>query len=183
LDNLWSIKNIVITGNKRIDSRVIPKGAGFEGSPPGSYEILYHKNRKVVMSSNAMELEDMREFVSKASGHVVVGGLGLAIVVNELLKKESIKSITIIEIEQSVIDLTGGRVADKEGVSIIKGDVRTFNFKELKNLPDFVYIDIWDDSNKDSYKDRLSVLDYWSRCCDNCYAWALDRSKEDYEGF
>ena len=175
----WSIQQVEITGDKyQLENEHPVQGAGFEGSPPGSYEILYNSDKQVVvMSDNLMEIEDQEEFLGVAEGHIVIGGLGLGLIALRLLKKKGIKSITIIEIDQDVIDLVSPRLTPYPEVSVVQGDVRNFNYNVLKFPPDYVYMDIWDDATSGSFKDRISVLNHWRQCCKHCFAWALERSE------
>lgn len=175
----WSIKTVEITGDKtQLEHEHPVQGAGFEGSPPGTYEILYNNDKKsVIMSDNLMETEDQEEFLGLAEGHIVIGGLGLGLIALRLLKKSGIKSITIIEIDQDVIDLVSPRLVSYPEVSVLLGDVRNFNYNTLKFPPDYVYMDIWDGTSTGSFQDRISVLNYWSQCCKRCFAWALERSE------
>ena len=175
----WSIKTIEITGDKsQLEDEHPIQGAGFEGSPPGTYEILYNNDKQiVVMSDNLMEIEDQEEFLGVAEGHIVIGGLGLGIITLRLLKKKGIKSITVIEIDQDVIDLVSPRLTSYPEVSVVQGDVRNFNCNILKFSPDYVYMDIWDNACRSSLQDRISVLNHWKQCCKHCFAWALERSR------
>jgi phospholipid N-methyltransferase len=46
-----------------------------------------------------------KEKVKKANGNVLIGGLGLGLVIHNILNKQEVKSITIIEINKDLIEL------------------------------------------------------------------------------
>jgi len=173
----WSIRQVEIPC-KEEDCR----SCGFEDSPPGVYDLLYHNDRKTVMSNSLMEIEDQEEFLSIAVGNVLIGGLGLGIIVSRLLNKGGIDSIVVIESEQGVIDLIAPKFSNCPKVSIILGNVKNFEPQQLTKSPDCVYLDIWDKADSRSYQDRISVLNHWSQYCDCCYAWALEKSQKLFKG-
>lgn len=108
---------------------------------PGTYKKLVIAN-EVVMSNTRMEIITNREFVLSAHGNVLINGLGLGMVVEQLLKKDRVEHITIIEKDQTVIDLVAPVFKNEERVTIIKACA--FEYQPPKGvIYDFVWHDIW----------------------------------------
>src|SRR4030042_2685778 len=59
----------------------------------------------IVMSDTPAEVNDSRDFVAEATGDILVGGLGLGIVVRQLLDKPEIGHVTGVEIYPDVLSL------------------------------------------------------------------------------
>ena len=80
--------------------------AMFHGIPTGKFIKLTHRG-EVVMSDTAMEKRTNRDFVVKAHGNVLIGGLGIGLILLAIQDKEDIEQITVIEKNKEVIELVG----------------------------------------------------------------------------
>src|SRR4051812_46073804 len=76
------------------------------GLEAGKYvRLIDVHNMDVVMSDTAMECYTNAGFCRRANGHVLVAGIGIGYIINEIQNRENIKSITVIEKYQSIIDM------------------------------------------------------------------------------
>lgn len=119
---------------------------------PGTYTRLRGDGRGVIMSNTPAEIDDHREAVNLAHGDVFIAGLGLGMVLEAMLSKADVYSITVLEIEPEIIGLVAPYYADEPKVSILCGDAR----EPSAVLPDgkrfdFLYFDIWDTICGDNY--------------------------------
>lgn len=71
---------------------------------PGTYRRLC-VGGVLMMTDTRAEKNDHIAAVKNAKGHCLVTGLGLGMVANAMALKESVESVTVVEIEQDVIDL------------------------------------------------------------------------------
>jgi len=138
-------------GNVKIDSFTIGDKeynrqlGGFYRSgrivPKGKYKRLYI-NGEVMMSNTPDEIRDFSSFVSKANGDILVNGLGLGVLVQALLNKEDVESITVIEINEDVIKLVAPTYEKDKRFKVINADA--FEYKPEKGVKfDYVWHDIW----------------------------------------
>ena len=102
------------------------------------------------MSLNPNEIETMKPYISKAKGNVLVLGLGMGYVPFMLSLKNCVKSITIIEKDQEIINLFNELIypsfVNKEKIKIIKGDAIEFARKSQKEgTYDYIFADLWHD--------------------------------------
>lgn len=114
-----------------------------------SYLALTEGNN-IWMSLNPNEIETMKPYINKARGNVLVLGLGMGYVPFMLSLKNCIKSITIIERDQEIINLFNELIypsfPNKEKIKIIKGDAVEYARKAQKEAtPDYVFADLWHD--------------------------------------
>src|SRR5512135_3511517 len=79
--------------------------------PAGEYTRL-SRNGQVIMSDTPDEIRDFSHFVNRATGSILINGLGLGLVVQALLDKPLISEITVIEISNDVIQLVHPYIAD-----------------------------------------------------------------------
>ncbi|MDR8350775.1 hypothetical protein FPK35_22890, partial [Acinetobacter baumannii] len=93
--------------------------------PAGEYRRLSY-NSDVVMSNTPMEIRTCMDFIERATGHVLINGLGLGMVLNAVLMKADVTHVTVIEKEQDVINLVAASFADDKRVEIICADAMTF---------------------------------------------------------
>lgn len=95
-----------------------------------------------VMSDTESELRDNNQFIKVASGHVLIMGLGLGCIIEKLIRKRSIKSITVIEKYQDVIDLVLPHIRDPR-LKVIHADCLEYTPAENEKY-DYIWHDIWD---------------------------------------
>lgn len=126
-----------------------------EGILPGTYVSLTCKHpdmfgmsQTVMMSDTPMEKFTNQAFLNYAKGRILIAGLGIGMLPASLSKKEDVESITIIELNQEVIDLVEPLIrkyvknADK--IKIVQADAYKYPSEHLNERYDFVYLDIWD---------------------------------------
>lgn len=108
------------------------------------YVILHDKSiNKTMMSSHEFEIVTNQKFLDNAKGDVLIFGLGLGLIVHPLLQDKSIKSITIVEIDDGLIDLVFPIVIENDPytkVNVINSDAFSF---ETDMMFDTIYFDIW----------------------------------------
>ena len=114
-----------------------------------SYLALTEGNN-IWMSLNPNEIETMKPYINKARGNVLVLGLGMGYVPFMLSLKNCVKSITIVERDQEIINLFNELIypsfPNKEKIKIIKGDAVEYARKAQKEAThDYVFADLWHD--------------------------------------
>lgn len=145
-------------GEARLELYTIPENdffAAMSGIPSGDYVRLF-VGGELLMSNTRMEYYTQREFMIKAHGDVVIGGLGLGSVVFGIQDKAEVTSVTVLEKSQDVIDLITSQTSFNEKVKIICADVFEW-VPENKMKFDCVYMDIWPYINTDVYKEMVEL--------------------------
>jgi len=119
-------------------------GMGRRTISPGKYQRLM-RGSVVVMSNTDAEINDHRHAMYKMrdSENVLINGLGLGVVLRDILDSDTLKSVTVIEISEDVIRLVGPTFQDDERVNIVCCDA--FKYKPPKGIRyGVVWHDIWD---------------------------------------
>ena len=80
-----------------------------DGIMLGTYIRLTH-NGECVMSDTNMEQRTNLRFCLKAYGDIIIGGLGIGMIIMAIQDKPEVKSITVIEKNQEVIDLVASQL-------------------------------------------------------------------------
>ena len=161
-----------------------------------SYLALTEGNN-IWMSLNPNEIETMKPFISKGRGDVLVLGLGMGYVPFMLASKNCVKSVTIIEKDQNIIDLFNEFIwpsfINKEKITIIKDDAIEYVKRQKEATYDYIFADLWHDpedglplfvSLKKSNKDINCWLDasmyaLLRRCMITLLEETLNGSKEE----
>lgn len=166
------------------------KAEGFwalrQGIPTGEY-IRLLVNGELMMSNTPMEKRTSASFVCNAEGDVLICGLGIGLVILPLLESEKVKSITVVEKYQDVIDCVLPQIKEydtENKLTVICEDC--FKFKTDKRF-DTVFIDIWANINSDIYKEEMkplkrkyrNLLREGRQTLDNVYVWAEYEAKHD----
>lgn len=160
-----------------LDEKVV--SSSFEEYSPFGYfkeKIGYpvlKKNGSNWMELVPHELSSMKKDIEKASGNVLVFGLGLGYFAYMISSKKEVKSITIVENDKEIIDLFSNHLLTefehKEKIKIIEGDA--LKYKKFSSF-DFVYIDI--------YRDELDGLPLLGKMLNNeklskdAHFWFID---------
>jgi hypothetical protein len=117
-------------------------------SPPGTYVSLRVRNdageSQVMMSDFHYERATCVEVVRRAHGHVLIAGLGVGMILHPMLKKLEVRSVTVIEKYQDVIDLISPTLPRSRKLSIVRDDI--FRWTPPRgNRYDVIWFDIWPD--------------------------------------
>jgi hypothetical protein len=117
-------------------------------SPPGTYVSLRVRNdageSQVMMSDFHYERATCVEVVRRAHGHVLIAGLGVGMILHPMLKKQEVRSVTVVEKYQDVVDLISPTLPRNRKLSIVRDDI--FRWTPPRgNRYDVIWFDIWPD--------------------------------------
>lgn len=116
---------------------------------PFKYLTVLENNREW-MTITPNEIETMKDAVNKAYGNVVTFGLGLGYFAYMVSLKSNVKKVTIIEKDQTVIDLFNSNILPffeyQDKIEIIKMDAVAYLQQVMMiNQYDFAFVDLWHD--------------------------------------
>lgn len=134
---------------------------------------LHLEGGEVVMEDSRPELLRHMDFWMKASGRVLVTGLGLGCVTRGLLSLDDIEHIDLVEIDENLIRVIGTEFKDNPRITIHHGDAFSI---DLPGTWDFAWHDIWSENEKPSL--HSLHIDLMARFYDRCKhqgAWAFPR--------
>ena len=158
---------------KVLDNYVEQPQIGYFTKP---FSFLALKERDVTwMSLNPNEINTMKKGIERASGNVLVLGLGLGYFPFMISLKDDVKDITIIERNKDVIALFKDNILPnfkhKEKIHIIQDDAIRYVQKLQKDTSfDYIFADLWH-NQEDALRlyitlvkeeNRLNIpTDYW----------------------
>ena len=160
----------VFDETKIIDDKQIPS-IGYFKEPFKYLTILENNNPWMLITPN--EINTMIEPIKHAFGNVLTFGLGLGYFAYMTHLKNDVKSITIIEKDEHVIEIFKSLILPlfdhPEKINIINMDAYEFKEEEYKNY-DYLFIDIHHDVSdgvlhylyfKDLGIDKLIKCEFW----------------------
>ena len=112
----------------------------------GWYTALIHDQRGLVMSDLPAELAGCLPVLRRATGRVLVNGLGLGIVPAALLRNPQVTSVDVVELDAQVIELVAGGAGGWEAdprLHIHHGDAHQIRWPP-GTCWDAAWHDIWD---------------------------------------
>jgi spermidine synthase len=117
-------------------------------SPPGTYISLRVTNdegrSEVMMSDFHYERATCVEVVARAHGDVLIAGLGVGMILHPILNKPEVRSVTVIEKYQDVVDLILPTLPSDPRLNVVTDDV--FRWKPPSGFCyDVIWFDIWPD--------------------------------------
>lgn len=92
------------------------------------------------MTDAEFECATNRPILRAARGDVLIAGLGLGLILNPILVKKSVTSVTVVEINADVIALVAQHYLESDKLVIQRGDIYTW--RTTKKF-DAIYFDIW----------------------------------------
>jgi len=114
------------------------------------------------MSDTPSELADHRGFVYKAIGRILINGLGLGMIICNLLEKSDVMSITVNEISEDVIKLVSDFYLRDKRVKINHADAFTWK-PDNGDQYDAVWHDIWGNISTDCLKEMTKLKRRYAR--------------------
>lgn len=157
--------------------RAMRDSGGLMAMEDGKY-VRLHVNGELMMSDTRMEKNSNLDFVRNAKGKVLIAGLGIGVILKNVLDKLKDKRITeivIIEKYQDVIDLIAPYFEKYKNIKIVCADI--FDWRPEKGTKfDTIYFDIWPNICQDNleemaklhqafkgYKVKGGWMDYWMK--------------------
>ena len=112
-------------------------------------------NGKLMMSDTGLERISNKEFIDNANGRVLIAGLGLGLIIHNIIDREDISEIIVIEKYRDVIDLVSPKFTHPK-LKIICADI--FEWKPSKGEKfDTIYFDIWADIGTDNLEEMKKL--------------------------
>lgn len=120
----------------------------------GKY-VRLHVNGQLMMSDTAMERRTNRSFIEFATGRVLIAGLGVGLIIQNIIDKEDVTEIVVIEKYQDVIDVVEARIKHPK-LKIICADIFNYDMPNTEKF-DTIYFDIWPSISTDNL-DEMTLL-------------------------
>lgn len=162
----WKVSRFTVSAKASAFDSIRALGHGGRYTPEGTYTRLT-RNGSVIMSDTPNERRDHYEPVDRATGNILINGLGLGMVLNACLLKPEVTHATVIELSQDVIDLVGPYYINKFGanrLTIIQASA--YDFQPPKGVVyDMVWHDIWDDICTDNLSEMTRLHRKYGRRC------------------
>jgi hypothetical protein len=130
------------------------------------------KNGRIVehstwMSLTPSEVWSQRSMIRKARGNVLIGGLGMGWMLRRVLERKQVKSVTVYEREQAIIDTFGAPILDlfpDKKIKFVLDDAYNAKVKRF----DSVLFDIWEGQGDHVYDREWTKI---KKTHDNAHAW------------
>ncbi len=124
------------------------------------FPALIEGEKTCWMTVEPFEMETFKPFIKDAEGHVLLCGLGLGYVAYMLSLKPEVKSITVVDLSQNVIDIFNEAILpqfeNKDKITVVHGDA--LEFMENTDLTGFDHV------NVDVWRDTIDMLDTYLKC-------------------
>lgn len=132
----WRIERFT---TDRTDFHSLVRGRGV---PVGETFTRAMRGGTLVMSDTPAEMRDHWCAVRNAKGSCLLNGLGIGIVLKNILLKTEVTEVTVVEISQDLIDLVAPHYNDPR-VTFVCADALEYKPPKGKKY-DMVWHDIWD---------------------------------------
>lgn len=135
----------------------------------GTYFRLMERGM-VWMSNTPDEYSDHKEFIKQARGRVLIVGLGLGLVLREVLDKGGVESVTCVEKELPVIRLVGGAfIANKiygPKLNLVCADLwEWWPTPEVYGKFDSAWVDIWPNYHEEMLAEFRTARNHLAAVC------------------
>lgn len=136
----WEVAKFTVTEDDHLYLHYASQGRPV---PAGTYTGLMKKGEfDPIMSDTPAEIEDHLDFIYRATGQVLLNGLGLGIVLKAILSKPEVIHVDVVELEQDVINLVWPTYQDSNRATIHHADAFTIQWPKDKHW-DCAWHDIW----------------------------------------
>tara|TARA_R100001463_G_scaffold46793_1_gene95451 strand:- start:148 stop:702 length:555 start_codon:yes stop_codon:yes gene_type:complete len=137
---------------------------------------LYHGETSI-MSDRALEFAEAIPFLDAAHGDVLCAGLGLGVLHKALMENEKVRSVTIVEKYQDVIDLVWDHCEKDDRFRLINADIYDVHFDKNNDLFDVGWFDSWTsetgepDNPLDPYNYQKDMLERFEPFVKEMFFW------------
>jgi spermidine synthase len=140
------------------------------------------------MSSDEFEVSDALQALKTAKGDCYIAGLGLGMITWMAARLEDVKSITVVEIDSRVINVSSRMIQkmtskkEFQKVRLVRGDALAF-FKTEQRKYDWAYLDTYLEPDEEARKTILAFekdFEAFLRPGGYIEAWYKDLIKEGF---
>jgi hypothetical protein len=179
----WTVERFTVTEQ---DTLVFNMRATFKPGGrtirPGTYTRLMRAGSwdNPIMSDTPAEIRDHLRFIGWARGDVLITGLGLGVVLQAVLNKPDVRRVTVIEIDQDVIDLVAPHYAARfpDRFEVIHGDALTLKIRPGRKW-DCAWHDIWPSVCSDNLPTMKRLhRRFGRRVCDFQGSWCREMCEQ-----
>lgn len=152
----------------------------------GKY-VRLHINGELMMSDTGMERISNKGFINNAKGRVLIAGLGVGLIIANIIDNPEVTEIVVVEKYQDVIDLVLPKFKNKK-LKVICADIDEWKPEKGEKF-DTLYFDIWATISTDNlehiaklhnkfkfFKQKGGWMDSWMKD----YLKAKKRSEDRY---
>jgi hypothetical protein len=129
----------------------------------------------LVMSDTPAEMRDICDPVISAKGSCLISGLGMGLVLKNILLKEDVTDVTVVEISQELIDMVSPYYADPR-VTFVCADAFDYEPPKGKRYQ-MVWHDIWDDISADNLPEMERLHRKYGQRADWQGSWCKERCR------
>ena len=172
----WSVTRFTVSAKDEELGRLT---SIFGGSgryvPAGDYTALKH-GRGTIMSDTPDEIRDLRPLFTRASGDVLIAGLGLGVAARGVMLNEDVKLVTVIEKSPDVIALTQpwlAAFAADRGVSLLILEDDILSWRPSRGIRyTCAWFDIWNAISTDNLTEMAKLHRAFARRVDWYGSWS-----------
>lgn len=165
----WSISKFDVNKNEAMMASL--RGRAIY---PGTYTKV-KRGGVLVMSDTPAEMRDHSYAVYKAEGSCLINGLGIGMVLKNILLKPSVKDVTVVEISQDLLDLVSPHYKDSR-ITWVCSDAYEYKPPKGKRYQ-MVWHDIWDHITADNLPQMTKLHRKYGRRADWQGSWCKAECK------
>jgi len=143
--------------------------------PIGETYTRLTRNGYLVMSDTPAEMRDHLFALHRAKGSCLLNGLGIGMLLKNILLKPEVTDVTVVEISQDLIDLVSPYYKD-DRVSYICADALEYIPPRGKKYQ-MVWHDIWDNICSDNLPEMKKLHSKYSRKTEWQGEWCKEQCK------
>ena len=124
-----------------------------------------------IMQDSEAEYNEHQWLWDNATGDVLVGGLGIGMIHQPLIDNPNVTSVTIVELEQDVVDLVWEHCAKDDRFTLIQEDLETWDIPTDSSW-NIAWLDTWLTDNSLTMNEYdASMNDKYSPYCEEIKTW------------
>ena len=117
------------------------RDGGWDFYVSDGHYVRLHVGKELMMTDTPLERKSNRDFVQAANGRVLIAGLGIGMIIKNILDKPNVAEIVVIEKYQDVIDLVSPAFTDPR-IRYVCADILDYLLPRTEKF-DTIYFDIW----------------------------------------
>jgi hypothetical protein len=168
----WRVERFTVSEEAASIERMRAMFSGGRGVPAGDYTRLM-RGGQLVMSDTPDEIRDHRSPVREAKdrgGRVLIHGLGLGLVLRQMLALPNVTQVDVVEQSEDVIALVGPIYAGDPRVTIHHADAYEMRWPKGARWS-VAWHDIWDDICADNLEGMTKLHRRFARRVDWQGSW------------